>query len=613
MKVSPIFLILFCCLCLVVVTDSNNAQSTEMPSQWVLIDRSGSMRGFFATDQIGRLNSLVRSKTPGNFRSYYFIDYDLVSEESTSEGTFGHNTLLTNALGRVLQAKPRPTIVWFVTDNQPSGNSETESDKDLVAFYSILRSDTVKRLCFFPLKLPFNGDLYAIDRVLASYQGKRGLLVYALLLDENFKDEYEKSVSAFEANARKALAEYSSVNRVVIKPLDRETITASLVSIPNSKLRVEGGTIVGTDFVEGQPIEGTFGINLNSNFGSIRIADATIEAKSGEFRTNDFSPPNPSAIINPKVLKDFTPARPPSPFEVTLKLEPMRVETTVSSIWHSLGVKRGEINGEIFVSINVPATKFTPIEELQNEFSTNKNIFTDPSPSTQERIYKIGELMSQVLPNESREIRPRINNDSEGRIPIRLSASYLSGRRALYIIVPAAILLALIPLLIWLSRRLGTTKYRLTWSQEQYRTCNDFTLTPLLGRQNVEADRIVVASIKRSLAGIQVRARHGYVVDGGRTRQLNESGSDFDITRENDNRSIDFRFSQVTDLNRTGSNNTSGNESNGDLDNYGAPSLHDELDPTPPPVRMPSFNGLTGKASSGQSQSSSIDLDDLYK
>ena len=111
-----------------------------------------------------------------------------------------------------------------------------------------------------------------------------------------------------------------------------------------------------------------------------------------------------------------------------------------------------------------------------------------------------------------------------------------------------------------------------------------------------------------------MRARHGYVVDGGRTRQLNESGSDFDITREDDNRSIDFRFSQVTDLNRTVSNNTSGNESNGDPDNdYGGSPLHDELDPSPPPVRMPSFNGLTGKSSSGQSQSSSIDLDDLYK
>ena len=63
------------------------------------------------------------------------------------------------------------------------------------------------------------------------------------------------------------------------------------------------------------------------------------------------------------------------------------------------------------------------------------------------------------------------------------------------------------------------------------------------------------------------KSQHGYFVNGARTRPLNESGSDFDIAREGDNRVIDFRFSQVT-INKSGSNDEVRNPSNSDVDDY---------------------------------------------
>ena len=70
-----------------------------------------------------------------------------------------------------------------------------------------------------------------------------------------------------------------------------EAISATLVSLPNEKLKVENDKIYGNDFDENELIKSRFGIELNSTMGLIKIDEAKIEAKKGTFTTTAFSSP----------------------------------------------------------------------------------------------------------------------------------------------------------------------------------------------------------------------------------------------------------------------------------------------------------------------------------
>src|SRR5438270_7282785 len=70
---------------------------TTLPRQTILIDRSGSMEGFFATGEMEEVRNLLRELCGSGSAAYYFVDRDLVPVgQETAE--FGSNTYLSNAL-----------------------------------------------------------------------------------------------------------------------------------------------------------------------------------------------------------------------------------------------------------------------------------------------------------------------------------------------------------------------------------------------------------------------------------------------------------------------------------------------------------------------------------
>ncbi|HEX8140667.1 MAG TPA: hypothetical protein VF544_24080 [Pyrinomonadaceae bacterium] len=584
----------------------------------VLIDRSGSMEGFFTTGKINDLQNLLHDLSGLSGDAYYFIDKELVPVGQEA-GSYGNNTYLREALDRSLAQQPAPAILWLVTDNQSSVGNQTESDHDIAQFYDRLRSDTIKRLYFFPLKLDFKGKLYRDDGhalLTPGYEGKRGLLVYALLLDERAHDEFERVTTEFQSRYRSAAGD---MRRILIKPLEQDTVTAKL--IPGEKFRIENeNQLVAGEFAEGAPITGNFKVELTSQLGQMKISRADIDVRVPEkFRTGDFTESEIKPDFTPRDLQDFEPQNKRN-VVVTIKTPGVHIRNNLLSWWNCITHNRGDINGRIQIMIRVPGQNFDVVSNLANEFSTTRDIYSDAGESVQSRIYKLDDLVKKMMPERQVDIRPRIGNSADGMIPVRLVVRYPKWPAVVLI----AAILTLLLLLFLLSRLFGHQQlYRLTWNSGQYRACPDFRLWPFIG-QRVELDNRTAAMIKKSLSGIRVRAVGGYTVDDTKSRLVNPGGTDFNVSQSSDGAGINFYFSSTTAA-LTG-NSGSGNNEDGILGGVSYGSQGGEggerrgVASAPPPIRKPTTGrhseggggDSTGSSGEAAEDNSPVNLDDLF-
>jgi hypothetical protein len=506
------------------------------------------MRGFFTSGKIKDLHRSIREQAGGNAESSYFINDYLksfaemgeVPDSSIQGGGFGGQTILKNALMKTLGETPTPAIIWLVTDNQPSVGDDTASDRDIEEFYKELQSQRVRRIYFFPLRLPFSGPLYKAngeDQLAANYSGPRGLLVYALLIDEKARGEFDRAINSFQQRLGQTLGN-NEFRSFLIKPLEQDTITAKL--LPGEKFRVEGNRIVGGDFEEGQQIHGDFKLELTSQLGQIEISKADIDVKEGTFTTGDFVESELRPSINPKTVDNFRPGpQNKKEFTVTLDFKSLHTRGGLSSWWHSMSTKRGFLDGEVRISIHVPPQNITVVPEAASSFSTTKDIYINSDPEVQKRIYKLDDLVQKMVPQQTINVQPRIGDNTDGRIPVHLSVKFAPSMRWLWLILLPLLLLA--GLALWWKRR---PLYRLTWDNGQFRACPDFRLGLLSGR-SIEIDNRAAATIKKGLSGVRVRAHRDYMIDDAQSRLINPGGSDFNVSRRNDGAGVNFHFSKA--------------------------------------------------------------------
>jgi hypothetical protein len=584
------------------------------------------MEGFFATGKIHDVQSLLHDLSGAAGDAYYFIDKDLVAV-GQEPSNYGNNTYLRDALDRALAQQPAPSILWLITDNQPSVGNQTDSDHDIAQFYDRLRSDAIKRLYFFPLKLDFKGKLYRDDgHALLSpgYAGKRGLLIYALLLDERAHEEFERVTTEFQSRYRSAVA--GDMRRILIKPLEQDTVTARLIS--GEKFRIENESeLVAGEFNEGTPIKGDFKIELTSQLGQMKISRADIDVHVPEkFRTGDFTESEIKPNFTPRNLQDFEPQNKRN-IEVSINAPGVHIRNNLLSWWNCITHNRGEITGRIQVMIKVPGQNFDVVSNLANEFSTSRDIYSDAGENVQSRIYKLDDLVKKMMPERQVDIRPRIGNSVDGTIPVRLIVRY--PKWPAFLLIGAIV--ALLLLLFLLSRLYGRRQlYRLTWDGGRYRACEDFRLWPLFG-QRVKLDNRIAATIKRSLSGIRVRAAGGYTVDDTRSRLVDPGGTDFNVSQSSDGAGVNFYFSSVTATLRGGSTaRADGDDIFGDVPRGAGTGVGDsgvglkgQSSAAPPPVRKPTTGRVVSSSgSNGGDDSSSdaaakddapIDLDDLFR
>ena len=576
------------------------------------------MRGFFTSGKIKDLHRSIREQAGGNAESSYFINDYLKSfaemadvPDSTLPSGFGGQTILKNALTKTLGETPAPSIIWLVTDNQPSVGNDTASDRDIEEFYQALQSNRVRRIYFFPLRLPFSGPLYKAngeDQLLKDYNGPRGLLVYALLIDEKAQGEFDRAINSFQQRLGQTLGS-NEFRSFLIKPLEQDTITARL--LPGEKFKVEGNRVVGGDFEEGQPIHGDFKLELTSQLGQIEISKADIDVKEGTFTTGDFVESELRPSINPKTVDNFKSGpQNKKEFTVTLDFKSLHTRGGLSSWWHSMSTKRGFLDGEVQISIHVPPQNFTVVPEAASAFSTTKDIYINTDPEVQKRIYKLDELVHKMVPRQTINVQPRVGDNPDGRIPVRLSVKFAPSLRWLWLLLLP--LLLLVGLAVWWKRR---PLYRLTWDNGQYRACPDFRLG-LLSKRSIEIDNRAAATIKKSLSGVKVNANRDYTVDDAASRLLNPGGTDFNVSRRNDGAGISFRFSKANALNsqsKSPQGDIFGGTRYGDSDSDTA--VGGSLVTSLKPIRKPTTGIKSGVTSSTASPDGDddLDLDSLLK
>jgi hypothetical protein len=107
-------------------------------------------------------------------------------------------------------------------------------------------------------------------------------------------------------------------------------------------------------------------------------------------------------------------------------------------------------------------------------------------------------------------------------------------------LVALALIFLLVPLTAtaWIKRQ---PQYRLTWDHGRFRACPDFKLWPFVGRP-IDINNRPAATIKKTFAGIQIRAKRDHTVDQAVQKTLNPGGTDFNVARRDDGPGINFSF-----------------------------------------------------------------------
>ena len=572
------------------------------------------MTGFHPTGELSKLNSTISSQIGAGAQSYYFINDEPLRLFDPKLPPYGSRTQLRHALSEALKSNPAPAILWFVTDNQPSVG-QSVSDQDLDDFYQLLLSPRVKRIQLFPLKLMFRGAIYTEDDQILdpAYTGLRGLLVYALLLDERVKGVFESAVTAMKGRFDSAFGS-QQVGSIFIKPSEEARVKVLLQ--PGGRgndgvrpLRVVNNRIFGEGFAENEPISGRFRIVLEPESDQLQIDEADVDVKpTGEFQVNDFMETALNVRATERKIRNLNPQNTQT-FDVVLSADPARMRRDFTTYWKSIFLRYGEIKGNVLITIKVGGkNNFSPAPSLV-DFSTDKDIYRDKSERTQSKIYSLDKLVRRMLPQEGViTIRPRLSGGPSGVIPVHLRVNVPKG--ATWVLI--ALILLFVSLIgggvLWFRRQ---PFYRLMWNNNQYRACPDFRLWPW-SSQMIEVNDRKVAVIRKGLGGVKVGAERGFLVDGSAKKAIISSGSDFNVTGLNDGLGINFYFSKAALVKQTRSKSDPDDFYMDNFDRMDDSALGFEAAPIRKPMTGAS-SGATTLGSAKTSEDSPTDLDSLFR
>jgi hypothetical protein len=525
MKLAPLF-------CLGVLLLAAVTVPARAGSPLLVVDRSGSMIGFDDTRAVPETVRMLRDQIPGSPQVLWALSNSgqptrLISspDPPTTEG-YGGETRLFESVQLALKQQPSASSLWLLTDNVPS-NQQPDQDLDRL-YYWLRNSNPPYQLTLFVLKLPFKGTLYRADgtsHLTDAYTGTRAVVLYAALLDLRAEKEFHAALDRVGALLDRQRPR--ALLRLRCKPLQLDSVT---MDIEGGSMRLApDGSLEGRGR-EGETFTGTFKIRLRSNMEHVQFRNVRPMFETSEFfRTADFDTREVRPTLSERNIEEI--GRGWSGLEATLSLQPVRLNRTFSSSLKALakGKDPGIIEGYLTLGLEVDRKNFVILPEDVRAFSTAANIFEDPSPEVQSRVYRLQELFqekfveSHMRIQPGREPAPGDSRSEPGKVPVRILMSYSAVPAFMVVgevVLPLALLLAA-ALALW---RTWGTRYQIVGAGFDERPFRVRVSHPVRGSSGL------LGALYQVPPFVWFSAAPGWNVDGGRRRRLSREGGALELS-----------------------------------------------------------------------------------
>lgn len=359
----------------------------------VVIDKSGSMRGFYETGALEKVYTGIREELRkstlfSNVRLFGFSKNGLVPYKQFNHIKPGSHTLIDKALTDGFALKP--DVILMITDNiqDPDGISQTS---DITKFYSLLKKEIVEWVFIFPLKMPFNGWVYDIG----DWEGKRAALLYAILLkkpnvsqsqSEKWEEEFRHLVSRIETVVHS--------KRIRCKPLEKGVIM-TLKELKNQNIKIDFTTSgINVKFRSFTP-KPRFSLKLilKSAYENISVIEGIIIGikkleNKGLFK--DINLEDSKVDVVPGYIKNLGPLKTADNYQVNIGLDKLNLDTNFFSLMKMPFHEEGIISGQLKLQINIPKHKLQLPKEIIEKYGTRKR--DDPG-----RIFGLNQLVPVLV------------------------------------------------------------------------------------------------------------------------------------------------------------------------------------------------------------------------
>ena len=515
MRNSKLILLLIVLLLIILFT----SQAAKAAEHALLIDNSGSVNGFYNTNAMRDLAAQLISTIENPRKILLFSE--IVTE--LTEGIYSHqfqsnsdpntnDTLIDNAFETAVNLG-NIDIVWLVTDNIQDDSKTTGVRGNTEAFYRRLQSPQVINIYIFPPFLEFNGQLVDAPGN-PHYQGRKGLLVYAILLNSTAEAEFKQKVEDFEQR----VARFDS-KCLFCKPLDQNTVSLTVPAPdevsewhskhqesyepPNIKEGEHGFHAEG--FNTGKPVRGVFYVKFQSKFDDLKI-DSKLEPGFTRFETVGFQETSVAPSIIPEELTLNPQEESATIYKITVQLPKVNIKKDLRSLLHIAFHRTGSLKGNVRADAVVHGADFKFRDEVLEKYHTD-------DISHPKKIYKMGALVEMMSTNVIRI--PVVN------APLELAVEYPWWPFLLFLLVIAAFI-ASVSGLIWVLTRV------------EHITVNDAPASiSLLKSYTVPVNNRPAARISKKFSeGMKVKPLGGFRVNERTTSQNIRPNSIFNITND---------------------------------------------------------------------------------
>ncbi len=513
----------------------------------IVVDSSGSMSGFYNTGAIKML-VINLQKILGGADIYLFSDKGPQQVgKADALASINRDTRLDLAIEGFLNKPNRPDAIWLITDNVQDRTETPFVDANTKEFYEILRQDDFQKILIMPCFLDFNGKVYinqAGRQFSVNYIGEKGLVIYAILMNNEVKIPSKKKEIKSDEDIRKkhfdSLAErfantltaYES-KLLLAKPLDKATFDLQPVEQISSKEKpnvtlTNKGIFYGKGFKEGKKIPIVFYVKLLSKFDDLIVSGKVdVSVVGNKFTSIGFRDTKVMCQIYPEKVNVHPRKTTETIYKITINLNKVKIKLDPMSIMRAaFSQKPGTIEGIVRLDIQVPREGFKFTDEVLNYYNTD-------DIKDYKRIYGMGSIIN-YMPTDITSI------------PIEykmvLSVSY--PHWPLILVIALALVLVFIIYLIYkLISAIGNAKYVVSIDGQDERF---ISLVPLFGVFSIKSADKFYGTITKSLSGtIFVNAKKGFLIDGNlKKKRLSDEIEAFRISdyEDKDNVNVNFRI-----------------------------------------------------------------------